>query len=161
MQMAKDTALVTWAERLRTVNPARKVSVDGVERPALLACENERPELRATAGVFWVSWGKVGAAGPGTQGLHAMACEITYASSGTEQMHGCDRGRELTRMDAELRALLHPATVAKVDYSQEPPVEAHTSITWSGPQFAEAEQDGAVLRRTARLALYFYPEEEA
>lgn len=161
MQMAKDTALVTWAERLRSINPVRKLIVDGVERPALLAFENERAALSDTAGAFWVSWGKVRVVGPGVLGLHELACEITYASAGTEEMHGCDRGRELTQMDAELRTLLHPASVPKMDYSQEPPAEAPTSITWSGPQFAEPEQDGAMLRRSAQLALYFYPENGA
>jgi hypothetical protein len=53
-----------------------------------------------------------------------------------------------------------PRQAAKCDYTQYPPVNLGSCVFWSAPQLDATEASGAELRRTAKVTLFFYPEEQ-
>jgi hypothetical protein len=158
MQAAKDTFLMTLAQRLAAVNPARTVTLDGVTRPAVAAVENETPAPAVTESeCFQLSWEKSGWEMPET-GLMFLDCKLSYGSRGTDAMLRSDRGRRVTAMEEELRRVLHPRTAAECDYTQTPPAALGANIFWTLPAMAaEKDVDGGV-QRSATVRIYFFPE---
>ena len=88
----------------------------------------------------------------------AMTCLVSYASAGTEQNGGLDRGRVLGGLESELLGLCSPAVTRKNDYTSGNPVDLGSSIFWSEPVFRPAKAETGCVAREASITVYFYPE---
>ena len=132
MQSAKDTFLMTLRDRLAVVNPARVVAVRGATRPAVIAGEDELP---AAAGdpldCFVLRWVEETRDATEPLPLHTMRCEIRYATRGTGEFAGMDRGRVLSAMERELERVLQPRSAPRKDYTQTPAALVTTRAFWS------------------------------
>lgn len=158
MQATKDTFYMTLCERLETVNPQRTATIAGVLRPALLAIENERAGVEDQVNeCFCLKWG---AAAPVQKDapLYAVECVVSYRTIGTQERAFADLGRRLGAMDADLAAICEPRRARKFDYTCTPATELDSDVFWSSPVYADAEMDGAALKRNAKLNVYFFPE---
>lgn len=162
MQKTKDSLYVALRDRLAALDPARVVFLDGASRPAVVVAENgpvtAAPPL---ADAFYLSFG---AAAPMALAARSpvlrLDAVIQYRTAGTAEQLGVDRGRSLAALDLELASVLSPHFTAKRDYTQSPPADLASMITWSTPEFAAAESADGELRRTVRLAVFFRPEVE-
>ncbi|MGZ4816874.1 MAG: hypothetical protein ACXVZV_15780 [Terriglobales bacterium] len=155
MQFAKDSFYVALRDRLATVNPERKVTVDGVERPAVLVAENEG-SLIGVENAFVLTWGEARPVGNGTS-LMKMTCAIDYTTSGADGTNG-DRGRLLGTLDGELLASSQPPRVQKTNYTMIPPQSLGTVMFWTDLEFDEPKDHQDRISRTARATVYFYSE---
>jgi hypothetical protein len=81
-----------------------------------------------------------------------------YRTIGTEASSSVDRGRMLATLDLELFQISNPAETVKRDYTQEPPADLGTKVFWTRPQIVETVALGTELRRTAKVAVFVYPE---
>jgi hypothetical protein len=88
--------------------------------------------------------------------LAQIDCEIHYTTSGSGALGGLDRGRAMSAMDAELTAILTPASAPKLNYTQTPPVALNTSIFWTEPSFAPIESTRDRLTRVATVTVFSY-----
>jgi hypothetical protein len=183
MQSTKDTFYIALRDRISAQFPARTVNLGGMERPAILVPENEvRTALAAPApfdfvgaaapsasktrltDCFYLQFGAVSLARPTALPAHdsppllAMKCSIVYATSGTPDSTGADRGRSLAALDTTLLAICSPGLAPKTDFSQQPPRLLGANIVWSAPELGPPLQLGLELRRTAQLTIFFYPE---
>ena len=173
MQFAKDSFYSAIRERMMSVNPQRRIWLDGVSRAAIFARENEPTSSRAMQDdSFYVRWGACRAVAKhcnGSRPMHALECVITYSTRGTCES-AVDRGRVLGNLDQELLSICHPAETRKRDFTQSPSVDLGSNIFWSEPQMGELEGGDASeagpasgsgrLRRSARLTVFFFPEVE-
>lgn len=96
--------------------------------------------------------------GEGWVPLMIMQCVIAYATTGTPNGSGADRGRTLAQLDRELLAITSAQLAPKMDYSQSPAAALDSNIMWSVPQFADPQQVGTELRRIATMSIFFHPE---
>ena len=162
MQSAKDSFVRALSARLAALDPDRTVYLDGATRPAIVVVENEAGGCAAPSpGVFYLEWdeAKILAETSGaTRPTLALACTISYRTSGSDANSGTDRGRALAALDLELLQICNPCIAAKQDFTQTTPADLGTKIFWSQPQLAAAEAVGGELRRTAKLSLFFTPE---
>lgn len=159
MQATKDTFYVTLRNRLAKLDPARTITVDGVERPAILVAENEPPTAEARLqDAFYLQWGAAQAVRPAISALMQMECVVSYASSGTEPNGGKDRGRALGNLDSDLLGISTPACAAKTDYSSGAPADLGTTIFWSAPVAGATRAEGPRVARENKITVYFYPE---
>jgi hypothetical protein len=159
MQASKDTFYLTLRDRLTQAYPARTVTVNGATRTALVVVENDAPSGNARQqDTFYLEWGEAQAVRPSISGLMAMTCTISYASAGTEQNGGLDRGRALGEMESELLAVFLPSSARKCDYTGANPVDLGSSIFWTAPGFRPAKATANCVAREASLKVYFYPE---
>jgi hypothetical protein len=166
MQAAKDTFFRTLQSRLGTVNPARTVLVDGVERPAILVAENELyPPPKLFFNAFYIHWLGTPAVRsfsrtPGPR--YELIAQVEYFVRGTAslQLPFADRGRLITQMDQELVAILFPGYTQKFDHSVSPPAPLGSCLYWRWtPDFRTVvEGNGSVLRRLATVSVSFYLE---
>src|SRR5690349_13560540 len=118
MQATKDSFYVALRDRLVVVNPNRTVTLDGVTRPAIAVVENEPPTgAPPPCNTYYLTWGNVQAAKPGTGSLTALECTIVYRTQGSAEIANLDRGRELAGLDSDLLAICSPPQTAKCDYS--------------------------------------------
>lgn len=160
MRFTKDSFYMALRDRLTALNPARVAWINGVERPALLVMENELVSSAALPlETFVLTWGEIktlDAVEPAS--LIEISCNITYATEGTEEFNGQDRGRNLTQMDEELLAITRPGKAALKDHSQLPPQDLEKTFFWSRPEFKDVEAKGPRLHRTARLSVYNFAE---
>lgn len=158
MQAAKDSFYMALRERLRALNPARTVAIDGITVPAILARENVEPRFgEAQTEVFYVDWGEVKSA-ESSRPMLAMDCRIWYASEGSGGT-GVDRGRALAEMDAELLRICDPQHTEMLDYSKTPAADLGTGLFWTEPELGSVPDDTPVAKQqrsaaTARLARY-------
>lgn len=177
MQFAKDSFYMALRERLAAVNPARVMAINGVTRPAILVVENEAVNAaEPAADAFHIYWGgaRVSKAhGGGEKPLMGLECTIAYRTAGSGET-GVDRGRSLTALDEELRAICEPRWTAKRDYRQSPPLELGSNVAWNPPELGETETvgeapsswrktragAGAKVQRLASLTIYFFAETE-
>jgi hypothetical protein len=158
MQATKDTFLKTLSSRLATVNPVRTVMINGAARPAVLALENETPQLpTVTLDTFLLTWAEAAKAMPEGP-LMYMECKVSYGTEGSNGMLGTDRGRVLTAMDMELLRLCRPNFAPKGDYTLTPQSPLGTNIFWTAPMMEAAVEVGGILQRTATVRLFFFPE---
>lgn len=168
MQFAKDSFYAVLRERLAAVNPARTVVLNGPERPALIAVENEqRNSVPPLPDAFYLEWGaaKVAAETGGAEPILGMTCTFNYYTTGSTES-GVDRGRKLGEMDAELLQICRPCHTQKRDYRQSPSTDLGTALFWTLPDFgvmSESRKDSSAGRareqRTASLTVFFFPEE--
>lgn len=158
MQNAKDTFYLALRNRLATVNPARTITIAGVQRPGILVEENETPTPQMPADVFVLRW--TGAA-VNTQlpaMLEQQACEICYWTRGSDTNMDMDRGRNLTEMDAELAAVLQPQNTPKLSVTGGKDLPMDTNVFWLDPTYAPAKRDGERLVRSATVQVFSLQE---
>jgi hypothetical protein len=161
MQSAKDSLYVALRDRLAALDPARVVFLDGALRPAVIVCENEpvtaAPPLPSA---FYLIWGAVAAvpASSARRPMLRLEATVQYRTSGTADLLSVDRGRSLGALDLELAQILAPHNTAKKDYTQSPPVDLGSMLTWTAPEFAPAEARDGGLLRTIRFTVFFTPE---
>ena len=159
MQATKDTLYLTLRDRLAQAYPGRTITVDGITRPAIVVVENDKPSVTARQhDAFYLEWGEARAVRPAISTLMAMVCTVSYASAGTEQNGGLDRGRTLGELESEWQGICSPAVAGKNDYSSGNPVDLGSNIFWTQPVFRPAKGAPDCVAREASLTVYFYPE---
>lgn len=160
MQHARDTFFVTLRDRLAALNPERTIALRGLIRPAVAVQENELASARAIPDAFLLRWTTLRVEARGVLPMAVMGCEIEYATEGTAEVGGMDRGQALGRMDAELLSavLTEPTHVAKLDYGSTPAAAMGTNVFWGGPTFQGAVANGGRLSRTATIEVCCYVE---
>ena len=162
VQDVKDTFYLTLRDRIAANNPGRTIALRGVTRPAVLVAENELPALApATPEAFTLTWTALNV---DVLGMVKLACEILYASAGSTDAAGMDRGRALAAMDAELRAALgtDPQNAPLVSLAEingggaTTETTAGTSIFWSDAVFSPTQQRSERMERTATVEVFGY-----
>jgi hypothetical protein len=159
MQNAKDTFYITLRNRLTTVNSNRTMSLRAVTRPGILAEEAEAPMAELPLDVFVLRWTKLAADAQLPSILTQMTCEIHYATAGTQDNAGLDRGRALEEMDDEVLQLLCPASAVKMNFTQTPAAQMGTSIFWSQAIFAPATSVRERMGRVATVNVFAFQEQ--
>jgi len=159
MQNAKDTFYITLRNRLATVNPARTMTLRGVLRPGILVEEAEPAAAQLPTDVFVLRWTKFAVDGQLPSILTNLTCEIHYATAGTQENAGLDRGRSLEEMDNELLQMLWPAYTPKMNYTQTPAVEMGTNIFWSQATFAPETTTRERVGRIATVKVFAFQEQ--
>src|SRR5881227_3779419 len=99
MQTAKDSFFIALSTRLSVLDATRTVTIEGVDRPAVVVLENE---LATTAlsvpEVFYITWTAIIRA-KGSSSLPRTAweldCTIAYWTEGNGDLSYQDRGRAL------------------------------------------------------------------
>ena len=159
MQATKDSFYLTLRDRLAQGFPARTITVDGVTRPAIVVIENDRPSATAQQhDTFYLEWAEARTVRPAISMLRAMACTIAFASAGTEQNGGLDRGRCLGELESELLAICSPAVARKYDWTGANQADLGSNIFWTQPVVQAAKAKPGCVAREASLTVYFYPE---
>lgn len=159
MQNAKDSFYLALRSRLATLNSERTVLIRGALRPGVILEEAEAPFAQLPANVFVLRWLGFGTDTALSSTMIAMECEISYSTSGTQAFGGLDRGRLMTSMDHELRAILRPCLTAKYNYSVQPAVALQTQVFWEDAMFAPINVQRDRLSRTVRVTVYTYQEQ--
>lgn len=158
MQNAKDTFYITLRTRLAALNPARTMLLRAVTRPGILVADAESPKAQPVLDVFNLAWTALAADVRLPAILAQMTCEIQYATAGTENNAGLDRGRALEQMDYEVLKLLYPYSAQKMDYTQNPAAPMQTMVFWSEPEFGPAIALRDRLSRTVKVTVFAYQE---
>lgn len=163
MQSAKDSFFMALCARLQQVNPERTVVLGGDVRPGIVVAENEPAICAQPPEAFCLEWGvaqPVSASPLVSSMLMSAQVTIRYRTCGDNNGE-CDRGRVLTKMDAELMAICTPPQTPKLDYTQAVPASLGSNVFWKAPTLAAAVQTATTLSRSATTVVYFYPEAEA
>ena len=155
MQNAKDSVYTALRSRLAALNPSRTIVLRGAIRPAVVVAENELdgpgnnpPEA------FVLLWKATAIDLTEPMPLHTMQCDVQYATRGTPELSGMDRGRVLAAMDGELTNMLQPAVTTKQDYTNDPASILQTAVSWSAPVFRAAELKDGTLTRTVTFSVF-------
>jgi hypothetical protein len=159
MQNAKDTFYIALRDRLAALNPERAMTLRGVVRPGILVEEAEAPSAQLPLDAFVLRWTTLKADSQMPSALAAMTCEIHYATSGTRDNLGLDRGRALEVMDHELLRMLSPASAVKMNYAQSPAAQMGTNIFWSQPVFAAEATTRERVGRVATVEVFAFQEQ--
>jgi len=159
MQNAKDTFYITLRDRLTAVNPERTMTLRGVVRPGILVEEAEAPAAQLPLDAFVLRWTKLTADAQMPSALASMTCEIHYATAGTRDNLGLDRGRALEAMDDELLRMLCPASTVKMNYTQTPAAQMSTSIFWSQAVFAAEATTRERVGRVVTVEVFAFQEQ--
>jgi hypothetical protein len=158
MQNAQNTFYIALRDRLAALNPNRTIYLRGVTRPGILVEGNELVTAMAPPNVFVLRWQGLRSDPYLAEVMVQMECEIEYSTEGTQTKLGMDRGAMLTEMDAELIALLQPASAQKVNYSVSPSIAMETQVFWSDATFTPVEVKRDRLKRTAKVYVFSYEE---
>jgi len=158
MQNAKDTFYITLRSRLAALNPARTMMLRAVNRPGILVEDAEPSMAQPMLDALTLRWTNLQADMQLPVILAQMTCEIHYATAGTENNAGLDRGRALEEMDYEVLKLLYPYSAQKMNYTQTPPTAMETMIFWSEPEFGPIVTLRDRLSRTARVTVFAFQE---
>jgi hypothetical protein len=159
MQSAKDTFLLMLRDRLAVVNAARTVAIRGGLRPAVIADDVELLTMQSEPmDCFVLRWLDEVVDSTEPLPLHALQCEMRYATRGTQEFAGMDRGRVLTALDAELAQTLQPRSTALQDFSGSSVVPLTTRVWWSEAEPSPVVVDGDVLRRAVKLTVFALEE---
>lgn len=159
MQNAKDTFYVTLRTRLAAVNPARTMMLRAVSRPGIFVQDAEAPMPQPLLDAFALNWTALAADVQLPAILTQMTCEIQYATAGTQNNSGLDRGRALEEMDYEVLRVLYPYSAQKMNYEQTPAVPMETMVFWSEPEFGPAVTIRDRLNRTVKVTVYAFQEQ--
>ncbi len=155
MQNAKDTFYKTLRARLATLNPERTTIGRVVVRTAGMVAENElEVEGDTPMDTFVLRWGGATLDRTEPQGLDGAVCTITFATRGTPELNGMDRGRVLEALGHELHSILQPAVDAKQNYTGDAVVTEETNVFWSEPAFADAVASDSEMKRTATVHVF-------
>ena len=159
MKSAKDTFLMTMSARLAVVNPARTVAVRGAVRTAVMA---EDAELLMTQGepmdCFVLRWLDEAVDRSEPLPLHVLPCEVRYATRGTGELAGIDRGRVLAALDSELGQMMLPRSTTLQGFTTSPTTTLTTRVWWSEMEPSAVVVDGDALRRQVRLTVFAVEE---
>ena len=159
MQAAKDSFYLTLRDRLTAAYPARTFTIGAVTRPAIVVVENEKASATARQNeVFYLEWGEARLVSPAISTLMAMTCTFSYASAGTEQNGGLDRGRVLGELDSELLGICSLTAARKCDNTGATPVDLGSNIFWTAPAIRPQTSAANCVAHEASLTVYFYPE---
>jgi hypothetical protein len=158
MQNAKDTFYVMLQGRLATLNPSRTMVVRGVVRPATLVEECEISAASIPTDAFRLHWTGMGVDRTGSLPLIALECALHYATDGSANNGGMDRGRILSAMDAELASALgaEPRAVPKTNYATATTLS--TNVFWGDPVFGALSTKDGRLERTVTVEVFAYEE---
>ncbi len=156
MQNTKDSFYMTLRNRLAAVNPARVMTLRGVQRPGILTEEAEAVVPQIAPDVFVLRWTGMKLETLTPQTLLQIDCEIHYTTGGTQAIMGLDRGRALEAMDAELLLMLAPSRATKVDYSQTPAATMSTAIFWAAPVFGPVTTIRERLDRSVKVSVFSF-----
>ncbi|MDE1155873.1 MAG: hypothetical protein PW735_09105 [Acidobacteriaceae bacterium] len=165
MQNAKDTFFATMQARLAAINPERVIVLAGAIRPALLVEENELPTEATPADCFRMRWTEAKVDAEGTCPLVTMHCDLVYATAGSTEKSGLDRGRVLAAMDAEIIAMMNlaPQNTTKINYAPlttgGEAAAMRTNLWWSDVRLGEVRAVNQLLERTAQVAVMCLEEE--
>jgi hypothetical protein len=159
MQNAKDTFYIALRNRLATVNPARTMTLRGIVRPGILVEDAEAPMAQLPLDAFVLRWTKLVADTQLPSILAQMTCEIHYATAGTQNNSGLDRGRALEEMDYELLQMLCPSSTVKMNYALTPASQMGTNIFWSQAIFATETTTRERLGRVATVEVFAFQEQ--
>ncbi|WP_047490940.1 hypothetical protein [Terriglobus sp. TAA 43] len=161
MQSVKDTFLLALRDRLAVVNAARIVSIRGAMRPAVIADDVELvPAQSDPMDCFVLQWLDEVVDLSEPLPLHALQCEVRYATRGTQELAGMDRGRVLAALDAEFSQMLQPRSTVLQDFSGSSVVTCTTRVWWSEMESSPAAVDGDTLQRVAKLTVFALEETE-
>jgi hypothetical protein len=164
MQNAKDTFYEVLRDRVAARNAALTVVMRGVVRPAVVVDENEIVSAAELRDCFRLRWTSLRLDAEGAAHLVAMQCEVHYATAGTADAGGLDRGRVLASMDAVLAASVGaaPQLAAKKNFaalaSGGAVTEMNSQIWWSDVAFGALTEDSGELRRVATVEIWSYQE---
>jgi hypothetical protein len=158
MQNAKDTFYITLRTRLAALNPARTMLLRAITRPGILVADAEAAMPQSMLDVFTLAWTGLAADLRLPAILAQMTCEIQYATAGTENNGGLDRGRALEEMDYEVLKLLYPYSAQKMNYTTTPAAPMETMVFWSDPEFGPAVALRDRLSRTVKVTVFAYQE---
>ena len=159
MQNAKDSFYIALRNRLATINPTRVVTLRAVQRPGIMVEDAEAPQAQLANDVFVLRWVAESADMQLPSVLTQMTCEIRYASSGSQQNQGLDRGRSITAMDKELLAMLTPLQTPKLNYRQPPAAVMQSFVFWTQPALGAVETVRDQLLRTATVTVFGFEEQ--
>jgi hypothetical protein len=159
MQNAKDSFYITLRNRLAVINPARVVILRAVQRPGIMVEDAEAAQAQLANDVFVLRWGVESADMQLPSVLTRITCEIRYASSGSQQNGGLDRGRAISAMDKELLAILTPLQTPKLNYTQTPAAVMQTFVFWTEPTFSAIDKLRDQLLRTATVTVFAFEEQ--
>ncbi len=159
MQNAKDTFLFVMRDRLAALNPERTCVMRGASRPAIVTEENELPqEVAAAPETFVLRWSQPGSDWSEALPLESAACEIRYWTGGSDLAAGMDRGRVLSALDSELRAVLAPPFTGKRSFGSQPQTALQTRVFWSDVAFGPVVLNGSALSRAATVSVFSFRE---
>lgn len=158
MQSAKDTFYITLRDRLAAINPSRTIALRGAVRTAVVVAENELVAATNPSEAFVLTWLDLAIDSSEPLPLHTLLCEIAYATRGTAENSGMDRGRVLDAMDGELRTILQPASAVKQGFDTIPAATHGTNIFWSEPGFGKTVTKDGQIARTAQVSVFALQE---
>jgi len=162
MQTAKDSFFTALSSRLAALDATRTVTIEGVDRPAVVVLENELATTAPSAPeVFYITWTSITRAKASSSLARTaweLDCIISYWTEGTADLSYQDRGRSLAKLDEQLLAITKPQSTALQDFSVTPPVNLATSIFWTVPDLGKLVEDGRKLSRAAALKVFFISE---
>ena len=161
MQNAKDSFYGVLRDRVAAGNAARTVTVRGVVRPAVVVLENEVEMSDELLDCFVLRWGGLDVRTGGPAVVVGMGCEVSYATRGSAELGGLDKGRVMAAMDAELALAVSasPQTVVKENFSAEgAPAVMASRVWWSDAAWQDFVVDGELLRRKAAVTVWSYQE---
>src|SRR5438270_4137645 len=144
MQTAKDSFFHALSTRLAALDATRTITIQGVDRPAVVVLENELATIALTAPeVFYIAWKAVSMA-KGSSSLPLtvweLDCTISYWTEGSVDLSYQDRGRALAKLDEQLLAIAQPRSTALQDFSVTPPLDLAASVFWSIPELGRLEE---------------------
>ena len=161
MQSVKDTFLLMLRDRLAGVNAARTVAIRCALRPAVIADDVELLLAQSEPmDCFVLRWLDEAVDSSEPLPLHALQCEVRYATRGTQEFAGMDRGRVLAALDSELAQMMQPRWTVLQDLSGSSAVNYTTNIWWSEMEPLPVVVDGDVLQRMAKLTVFALEETE-
>lgn len=164
MQNAKDTFYGVLRDRIAAADAALTVVVRGVVRPAIVVEENEIAGVAEMRDCFRLRWIGLRVDAEGAAPLVAMQCEIRYATAGSQNAGGLDRGRFLASMDAVLATVIGavPQSIVKQNFvslvSSGSVAEMSSQIWWSDVVFGASTEENGELRRSATVEVWSYQE---
>lgn len=159
MQNAKDSFYMALRARLVTINPARTILLRGAVRPGILVEEAEAPFSQLPNDVFVLRWLGLSTDMDIASAMAAEECDILYQTCGTQSFGGLDRGRALSEMDEEVRAIVAPFCTPKLNYAETPPAAMLTQVFWDEPGFTPVVVQRDRLSRSAKVTVYSYQEQ--
>src|SRR5437868_5698399 len=102
MQPSKDSFYISLRDRLAALDPDRTITINGIERPAVVVIENEHPTSAGPLpNVFYLTWAEpkiLDATRSSPRPLIQFDCSIYYWTAGTADTQGIDRGRTLAQL---------------------------------------------------------------
>ena len=158
MQNAKDSFYLALRSRLAELNPARQVTIAGVQRPGVLVAENETFNTLMPTDVFVLRWEGTAVNPNLPAALESQVCTIAYCTSGVAANGFTDRGRAMTEMDAELAAMLVPPQTQKMSVGSQMTVPFATEVFWSAGVFGDVTISGTRLTREVKVQVFSLQE---